>query len=73
MRAQIHCELNFNCAGVECQMVCVQNPPCKVFQFNKFTNKCELKSGSGSSISDTNTFNGPPVCGYIACKFHYTL
>ncbi len=50
---------------MHCQMACRKNVSCTVFQYQKFTKICELKTHRGVNITDTNMIVGPDECGYM--------
>ncbi len=51
-------------------MFCKKNAGCSLFQYNKASGNCELKSGTavGSSVNDTDMITGPAVCDYLKCN-----
>ena len=50
---------------MHCQMACKKIPACTVFQYQKFTKTCELKTHQGTNITDNNMIVGPDECGYM--------
>ena len=55
-------------AAVDCQLQCAKNMLCSVFQYQKTTQLCILKTGPGANTTDNTMITGPAKCDYIKSK-----
>ncbi len=54
----------------DCQLECAKKSYCLIFQYQRSTKMCQLKTGPGTNVTDNTMITGPATCDYMKsnCK-----